>query len=261
MRASSERKNRDFRKNPRHFRRKTFSGFLQFSKIIFSTPGRTMSTNLFVRISAPYASIAPFLASIALGCRDFAVVEHEADEEISRTHCHILMGGYPYTREKLRKAIIDGVKVEGVTGNSLKSIKEWTDTDDMKPLIYMLKGELSFKIWYGFAQFQISDVNFDDYVRSMWETYQDPNDGAKKLYKKCFDSFHMMSVWTPGEKSQWQEIKSTAEIEAEELRRVRAKVSKHVKRFAFQECGQFWSFKFENMCKMLENTYMMRLSL
>lgn len=213
-----------------------------------------MSTNLFFRISTPYSWIASRLATIFMKCQEYAVVEHEADEDIKRTHCHILIGGYSECRETLRKNLNE-IKYENLSGNSLKSIKNWEDPQEIKTLVYMLKGNLHFQVCHGFERFWLKAhangfMDLTQYVWSLWVEH-DANSASKILYEKCFATF--LPPLIREEELEFLEIPEWEE----KKNRLMKVLPAHVRKFAFKECGGYWSYKFENMCKMLQNTYLM----
>lgn len=225
-------------------------------KIFSNSPVGRMSTNLFFRVSVPYDSIASLLASVFMQCKEYAVVEHEADDDdsdgetINRTHVHVLIGGYTKTRESLR-LLLNTIKTpDNLSGNSLKSIKEWTDLAEIKPLVYMLKGHLKFKVLHGFDRFvaRAQSNGYLDLIPYLWDLWTDKISKAEKQFRECF------AGWQPRQPTD-EEV-SQPKYNFYEF--IRKQVDERASDYAFIHTGYIWSGKTENLHVMLWKTYMGR---
>jgi hypothetical protein len=101
------------------------------------------------RISIPFETLEPVFKLWAESCTAIAVYEHDADEEIQTTHCHVLMIDCKYsTAEALKRvfyATLPGLKAK--KGNDLWA---WAHKDYPNPdlgfITYMSKGKLTAKL-------------------------------------------------------------------------------------------------------------------
>lgn len=203
----------------------------------------------FVRVSRSLADIHASLSALSLDCNYFYAVEHEADEDINRTHVHFLMVNYTKSDETLRKSLLslsDGT----LSGNALYSKKLWTG--EVKTLVYMLKGNLLFdpvtvksepeyETSLGFQGYgEFSDETFEDWLQSLWTDYS--SDPKEQLYKEAFDG------WTHGcdPDDTWYN------------ENVKKAVHNRAKKVAFKKTNSFWTITTANYCNMLRNTWLMR---
>lgn len=93
-----------------------------------------------VILRKPYAELGELPAWLKEHTHNYLIGEHEADEEIATTHCHILVEGLKVTRESLRKAIL---KVSPGRGQyAIMSVTEKTKVPyETQPLgNYIVKG-------------------------------------------------------------------------------------------------------------------------
>jgi len=95
------------------------------------------------RISSPYSDLSGVFQKFADTCEAMVVYEHEADEQVSRTHCHFVMVNCKYkTPEPLKRIFRQLVKDER-DGNDLWA---WTHEKNKTPNLsfigYMAKNDL-----------------------------------------------------------------------------------------------------------------------
>lgn len=110
----------------------------------------------FLRVSESYDTIHNWIEGIE--CDKIVVYEHEADEEVSRVHCHMLILGQVRKDDALKTRYINLYKPE-VKGNKLWS---WKQAYDLDCLTYMAKGVLQPKYTKGF------DTNELEEYRVKW---------------------------------------------------------------------------------------------
>jgi len=100
-----------------------------------------MSYNYAIRVTLPYADCSGILRIWSDRCKSFIAYQHDADEEVSKTHVHIGIVGSEVKHEALKRMWVD---CPG-KGNEFWSWKEWQyeevyDANKDKYLSYMTKG-------------------------------------------------------------------------------------------------------------------------
>lgn len=110
------------------------------TRIIFSRTGIAMSHAFLGRITRPYSDISGLLISWSLECERMWVYEHEADEEVNRTHCHFLVVNCQkdFDTLKERKSWTNF----GFKGNKDSSFKHYDPKYEYSKVTYMSKGNL-----------------------------------------------------------------------------------------------------------------------
>lgn len=96
------------------------------------------------RVSMSYVELSTVLSLWAKSCESMVVYEHDADEEVATTHCHLLMIKSKYaTPEPLKRQLYEVLSNEKRKGNDLWA---WTHKDypdpDLCYITYMSKGIL-----------------------------------------------------------------------------------------------------------------------
>lgn len=110
--------------------------------------------NFHIRISRPYDCIAEWINSEP--CTKLAVYEHEADDEVSRVHCHIWATGIGKSdtlKNHLRKYIGSVEKTDWYFTEKNKKKEEWND----ELITYMSKGVLELKLVKGYSETEINE--------------------------------------------------------------------------------------------------------
>lgn len=95
-----------------------------------------MSYSHAIRITLPYEDCKAIISQWADRCSKVIVYQHDADEEVSKTHVHIALGGCETKSEALKRMWKDAPG----KGNEFWSWKDWDNGD--KYLTYMSKGTL-----------------------------------------------------------------------------------------------------------------------
>lgn len=95
-----------------------------------------MSLSHAVRVTLPYADCSGVISIWASRCASAVVYQHDADEEVSKTHVHIGLGGCEVKEEALKRLW----KNAPGKGNEFWSWKPWDG--ETKYLTYMTKGVL-----------------------------------------------------------------------------------------------------------------------
>jgi len=95
-----------------------------------------MSYSHAIRITLPYDDCKAIISDWASRCNAVVVYQHEADEDVSKTHVHIGLQGCETKSEALKRMWKDAPG----KGNEFWSWKDWDGED--KYLTYMSKGTL-----------------------------------------------------------------------------------------------------------------------
>lgn len=129
---------------------------------------------IFGRISLAYDECKGAMDVFPTYCQKFAVYEHDADEEVSRTHIHFLMVSPTIGIEGLKKVFRRYYREQFEGGNGFWSI---VSTDNpSKNITYMTKGTLSYKSMVGFSQEEVETL------RLSWVDHP-PKPAIEKKYK------------------------------------------------------------------------------
>jgi len=110
----------------------------------------------FGRISRPYSDISGCIRMISQMCSHIAVYQHDADEDINRTHCHYV-AIHSCDQKTIKNNIQAGVKPgDKFSGNTDWSHKDWDK--DHTTLIYMTKGNIDPSYIQGFTLEEIEEA-------------------------------------------------------------------------------------------------------
>lgn len=110
--------------------------------------------NYHVRISRSYEELKGFFENEK--CTHMVVYEHDADEEVSRTHCHAWIKGCANSdtlKNHIRKLIGPVSKTDWYFTEKNKKYVEWTDD----VMTYLSKGVLEVKYVIGFTEAEIEE--------------------------------------------------------------------------------------------------------
>lgn len=110
--------------------------------------------NLQIRISRPYDDISQWI--LAEDCSQCVVYEHESDDEISRTHCHVWIKNVMCNTDTLKNHIRKVVGKVDKSDWAFMEVNKKTKTPYNDTLItYMSKGKLLPKYVKGFIEEEI----------------------------------------------------------------------------------------------------------
>lgn len=131
--------------------------------------------NYAIRLSLPYADISGIFELWSNRSTKGVIYEHEADDEVKRTHCHIGLIGTDCKAEALKRMF----KGRTGKGNEFWSFKEWDGSDTY--ITYMSKGYLDAKKAKQFSKEEL------DESRSKWVSMTpDPKkENSKEFYSIC----------------------------------------------------------------------------
>lgn len=108
------------------------------------------------RITIPYAEIgAGFLEGLAELSDTLVIYEHEADEEVSRTHCHGLMLGCKRGQDTIRNKYFKNIYAKQDYSLVAKTLNK---VIDKKFITYMSKGKLNPKYCKGVSDIEIAEL-------------------------------------------------------------------------------------------------------
>lgn len=114
--------------------------------------------HLFVRVTKSFSDMLRCFPEFEKVCDKLVVYEHEADEEISRTHVHFLITEVKVNRETLKNII------RKHCGDMLRSDWSFKECNDIGPTItYMSKGRLSWLYKHNFEEEYINEC------KSLWK--------------------------------------------------------------------------------------------
>lgn len=131
---------------------------------------------------------------------NYMICQHEADEEINRTHCHIMLEGVSVSDETIRKRIMRA----GAGGRGqyaiLKKVKRGGAEYDRDKLgVYMLKGD---KEKYMAGTYPVSKI--EEWV-SAWVAPRSKQDEVEVKEEKGRDHWTLMNIIMDKSKEFWKE--------------------------------------------------------
>lgn len=108
------------------------------------------------RITLPFSDVNQFIEDWADKADKLLVYEHEADEEVSKTHCHFLIRDCKVKEDRL-KQIVNKIVSPPLKGNECWSWKTVIEDKVADYITYMTKGKLTAKYNKGYDQFYIDE--------------------------------------------------------------------------------------------------------
>lgn len=196
-----------------------------------------------IRITLPYDDCKPIISQWADRSSSLIVFEHLADEEISKTHIHIAIGGCEVKTEALKRMWSNAPG----KGNEFWSWKDWDGTD--KYITYMTKGKLSPKFVKNFLSDEVerSRQGWVEPVKA-----DKPGDHTERLVAKIIDKIKLDFVYRT-EPLTDEEICDRVECSVETLLRC-------VRRETFRQLwGEHRRFPHASQYKIVAGTAYMRL--
>lgn len=126
-------------------------------------------TDWFVRIHRTYEEIEPWVRNLSDKAAKLIVYQHDSDEEVNRTHCHLMIIGYTTSDETMKTQL---TKVLGVR---LKGQKDWAwdpvVRNESAAIQYMSKRDLQPKYVLNYE---------DSYVAECSAKYEPPDEYRKE---------------------------------------------------------------------------------
>ncbi len=112
--------------------------------------------NWFVRIHRTYEELEPWVQNLAGKCSKLVVFEHEADEEVNRLHCHIMIVGYKTSDETMKVQVTKALGYRPPAG-------DWAWDPDLRSeeetITYMSKKDLQAKFVKGVSEDFIAECS------------------------------------------------------------------------------------------------------
>jgi hypothetical protein len=166
--------------------------FLSLCYIMFSS-----TNNYAPRVTVSYADASGLFQEWSKRCKEFVVYEHEADEKVSQTHCHLLMLGCQVKAEQFKRMYMEHFPHEARKGNALWSWVHEFDEDRgddarealLKIVTYYSKGKLQPKFVVGLTLAEI------DVLRQAWVDYRKPGLPGPERAKRA-----------EGQASEWDQL-------------------------------------------------------
>lgn len=116
-------------------------------------------TSFAFRISKPYEEVKEQLIELIGLCSHVAIYQHEADDEIKRTHIHGLLMGCDRKEDTIRNKYFKGIyeKADYQLSSTYKDSKGVKQPVDIDYIVYMSKGSLLPSEVKGFSSETIED--------------------------------------------------------------------------------------------------------
>lgn len=105
-----------------------------------------------------YEAVKAFAEWLKENTQQYIIGEHEADDKIRNTHCHILLLGLKVSREALRKQVIKYSPGQGQNFTSALTQKERKPYDVDNLAIYIIKGNVN----------HVKSTTYDDIQIAIW---------------------------------------------------------------------------------------------
>jgi len=214
-----------------------------------------MPYDYFVRITHPYASLAPLISRWSLECEKLVAYEH-VGTLTEKVHIHMVILGSRLQKKQLRNI---GQQQADLKGNELCSFKECVSWE--QPIVYMTKGMLEPSYNKGFASdklielkgrwvtpknYEKQSVNkkyYEAWLNSDWKKLQIHVAEKKAVLEKqlaaCEDGFQRDSLI----------VNSQGEFDA---------IKGYFRRYVFEDNQSIWDLQAINKYKMMVLTYCMR---
>lgn len=103
-----------------------------------------MKYSYVVRLTIPFSEVLSFIDQWSEKADKLLVYEHEADQEVSQTHCHFLIQDCKIGEDRL-KQIVNQKREKPLKGNECWSWKAYDPGKGSSYMAYMTKGKLACK--------------------------------------------------------------------------------------------------------------------
>lgn len=186
-----------------------------------------------LRISRTYEQLTAMVAHIAEQSTRLVIYEHEADDEVSRTHIHCGIIDYKMSKATLENRLKELVP-DWEGGNPDYSCKKWDGKQ--KYIVYMTKGRISPSFNKGY-----SDEDLEE-AKSLWVDVKLSD--AVIHYAKCLPD----RIWA----------EDMAHVTKEHYDGMLENVKSTARRYAYEHAGRVWTLQAASMYKMLVSTWFFR---
>lgn len=116
---------------------------------------------MFVRLTISYAEFQPVLELVSNKSQKLVIYEHEQDEEVSRTHIHMYIVGWQFTKQYFKdicKRIKSFDKSDWAISESYKDSTGTKRSIDTGCITYMSKGKLDSSFVKGFTREELDTL-------------------------------------------------------------------------------------------------------
>lgn len=110
----------------------------------------------FVRVHRTYEELEPWVQNLAEKCDKLVVYEHEADEEVNRLHCHLMIIGYKTSDETMKAQL---TKVLGQRPEKTDWAWDPEVRSEESTIAYMSKKDLHAKFVKGVSADMIAECS------------------------------------------------------------------------------------------------------
>lgn len=140
-----------------------------------------------IRITLPYVDCSGIISKWADRSSRAVVYQHDADEKVSKTHVHLILGGCETKSEALKRMWKDAPG----KGNEFWSWKDWDG--EMKQIVYFTKGKYTAKFVKNFSEQEL-EKSRQDWVEPVKadKTGDNSDYDIVKILKKYDDDMFMV---------------------------------------------------------------------
>lgn len=144
------------------------------------SPGKVYEMDYHIRYSRSFIDLSGTVKYIANNSEELVAVEHEADDEVSRTHIHMYVKGVTVTKQTLINQIKKAIP--GITKSDFVHTTTYKDreTSESKPIdkgliTYISKGSLE--------PSRLHNITIEEYneLKSKWVNYENKNYGKNDI--------------------------------------------------------------------------------
>lgn len=136
-----------------------------------------------IRITLPFADCSGIIRQWADRSQQAIVYQHQADEEVSKTHVHLILGGCETKSEALKRMWKDAPG----KGNEFWSWKDWDGTK--KFITYMSKGSLRPIFVKNFSQEEVENSR-QEWVEPV--KADRPGDASEQIIRRIMSKFNIV---------------------------------------------------------------------
>lgn len=150
--------------------------------------------DLFIRITHPWETVKELITTKwALYCETVVVYQHDADEQVNRTHVHMVLRKMKVCRKRLKQLAVEAyVDLVGNTNCAMEIADKNTET-----YTYMTKGHLEPVFLQGYPKEE------SDKWKAAWKEGSDYN---KSKLRHIYDKFYPDACKT----KNWEQLKKAA---------------------------------------------------
>lgn len=186
-----------------------------------------------LRVSREYSVLKQLVEHISEKSSKVVIYQHEADDEISRTHIHVAIFGYSMSKPTLISRMEELVP-DWEGGNPDYSCKKWDGK--IKYITYMTKGHISPSYIKEYTEEELEEA------RSLW-TEKLSNAGME--YAICFKGYP-------------EYTHDVSKYSDEDFQNMLNHVKTVARTYSYKSAGEVWTLQAAQKYKMLVSTWFFR---